>query len=87
MMPSSVAMFFMMDQLSQLRPAEDNRVMGQHSTYSPQRVETWGGHQASEAAIPPTCPNPQDLRVPGLQGAAITAQLLQEGCSQGTGES
>lgn len=28
MMPSSVAMFFMMDQLSLLRPTEDNRAMG-----------------------------------------------------------
>lgn len=52
MMPSSVAMFFMMDQLSLLRPAEDNGARG------PAHGE---GAQPSEAAIPPQGPSAQEL--------------------------
>lgn len=87
MMPSSVAMFFIMDQLSLLRPAEDNRAMGEHmasvhhvSAQNLVILRGWRhgeGSQPSEAAISPKCPNPQ------APAAAITAQLLRPGGLEG----
>lgn len=70
MMPSSVAMFFMMDQLSLLRPAEDNGAVGPAlasachvSAQNLVVLRGWGrgeGRQPSEAAVSPKCPSPQD---------------------------
>lgn len=77
MMPSSVAMFFMMDQLSLLRPAEDKRAMG------PAHGK---GAQPSEAAIPPQWPSAQDSASAQAPRVATTAELSREGAGEYRGE-
>lgn len=93
-MPSSVAMFFMMDQLSLLRPAEDKRTIGPihnlclHTT-------SWSSEDGGMGRVPSLLrqlfyksAQSSGLPMPGFQGAAITAQLLQvRGVLEGTGES
>lgn len=82
MMPSSVAMFFMMDQLSLLRPAEDNGAVGPALAsachVSAQNLAVLRGWGRGEGSQPQSAPALRTL-VPELQGAAVTAQLLRPG--------